>query len=121
MRHTRLVVSVSHPVQVYHVDMCTMAFKAKVFGNVPRHVQFQAIGRALTLRSAEPVVSKAVADKDAFGYGLLYVLFLEHSKRKVAKIFSVLSNEANYPLLVNCTHGYAPKPASASQHDRVSY
>eukprot|EP00892_Ulva_mutabilis_P000341 jgi/Ulvmu1/10307/UM060_0109.1 len=91
--------------KVFHVDMCTPGFKLKVFGAVPRQSQFKAIRRALTLRDPEETISSAVADPDTFGYGRLYILFLEHSKAQIAKIFSVLSNKDNYPLLIHCIHG----------------
>lgn len=88
--------------------MCTAGFKAQVFGSVPRQAKLKAIRRALTFRSAEETISHAVADPDTFGYGRLYILFLEHSKPQIAKMFSVLSSRDNYPLLVHCIHGCAP-------------
>ena len=103
--------------QVFHVDMCTPGFKAQVFRYVPRQAKFKAIRRALTLRDAEETISEAVADPDTFGYGRLYILFLEHSKQQIAKIFYVLANEDNYPLLMHCIHGCAP-PAPTSRRPR---
>lgn len=106
-------------VQVYHVDLCTAGFKAKVFGSVPRQARLQAIRRALTFRSPEETISQAVADPDSFGYGRLYILFLEHSKPQIAKMFSVLSNNDNYPLLVHCIHGCAPASPCVACHGRA--
>jgi hypothetical protein len=93
--------------QVYHVDLCTREFKAHVFASVPLCCRMAAICHAATGRNPEPIISQAVADRETFGYGKLYVMFLEYSKNQIAKAFAVLKDESNYPLLIHCIHGCA--------------
>ena len=93
--------------QVYHLDLVTPGFKYRVFTSVPRETQLQAIGRILTFRSPEQVIAEKVADPKALGYTKLYLMFLEHSKKKIASVFSVLAQPESYPVLIHCIHGYA--------------
>lgn len=90
---------------MFHLDLCTPGFKYRVFTAVPRGTQLQAVGRLLTFRSPEQVIAEKVADPEAVGYTKLYVLFLEHSKKRIAYVFCVLSQRESYPVLIHCIHG----------------
>jgi hypothetical protein len=92
---------------VFHLDLVTPAFKKNVFLAVPRETQFEAISRVLTGRSPESVLAEKCADPDFIGYEKLYILFLEHSKKKIAMVFSLLAREETYPVLIHCVHGCA--------------
>jgi hypothetical protein len=92
--------------QVFHVDLCTAAFKYRVFMSVPAATRFSALANLVTGKSAKPVMCQAVADPDSLGYGRLYVMFLECSKQQIAKCFWVLAQASSYPVLVHCIHGY---------------
>lgn len=93
--------------QVFHLDLVTPGFKYQVFMSVPRATRLQAVSRLVTLRSPDSVIAESVADPDALGYKKLYVIFLEHSKKKIARVFWVLAQPESYPVLIHCIHGCA--------------
>ena len=89
------------------MDMSTSGFKGSVVRRIPCADAGRAARTKLCGGSPDGPMANVVADDGKLGLGALYTVYLEHSKRKIKKMFKVLAKAEHQPALVHCIHGCA--------------